>query len=47
MEKTERIAIFLTPDMKEDIGKLAKEKGLTMSAYIRTVLIEHMETQKK
>lgn len=47
MEKTERVAVFLTPEMKKDIAELAKEKGLTMSAYIRSVLIEHIKTQKK
>lgn len=47
MEKTERVAVFLTPEMKKDIAELAKEKGLPMSAYIRTVLIEHIKTQKK
>jgi len=47
MEKTERVAVFLTPEMKKDIVELAKENGLTMSAYIRTVIIEHIKTQKK
>lgn len=43
---TERIATFIPKDVKADLQTLAKEKGLTMSAYIRILIIEAVNQKK-
>lgn len=47
MANTERISTFLSPEIKAKVEEKAKAKGLTLSAYIRTLLIEEIEKQKK
>jgi len=47
MANTERVSTFLSPEIKRKIEEEAKSKGLTLSAYIRTLLIEQVEKQKK
>ena len=42
-ENTERISVFLSPEHLEDIKAAAKAKGLNVSAYVRTITIDHLE----
>lgn len=44
-EKLERMTVLIPPEVKEALKKLAEEKGLTMSSYVRMVLTEN--AQKK
>lgn len=43
---TARIATFIPESVKADLKVLAKEKGLTMSAYIRLLIIEDVKGKK-
>lgn len=45
MEKT-TIHINLDKDLKRYIEKKAKEKGLSLSSYIRMLLMEKMQNEK-
>lgn len=47
MGNTERVSTFISPEVRAEIEKMAKEKGLTLSAYIRSLLMEHVKEQKK
>lgn len=40
MSKTELIQVKISPQIKDFLEQKAKQKGLTLSAYIRMVLIE-------
>jgi len=40
-ENTAKVAIWLSPETHEALKKEARERGLTVSAYIRMVLIAH------
>lgn len=44
---TERVSSFISPEVRAELEKMAKEKGLTLSAYIRSLLMEHVKEQKK
>jgi len=41
-ENTVKTAIWLPPDVHEDLKLEAKEKGLTMSSLSRMILMEHV-----
>lgn len=45
-DETARIATFIPKDVKADLKKLANAKGLTMSAYIRMLIIEDVNQKK-
>jgi hypothetical protein len=47
MANTERVSTFLSPEIKAKVEEKAKAKGLTLSAYIRTLLIEETKKEKK
>lgn len=42
-QKAERINIFLPPEVLDKVKKEAEKKGLTVSALIRMIVIEHIE----
>lgn len=39
---TERISTFLTPEQVEALKQIASKRGLTLSALIRVVLLDHI-----
>ena len=43
--KTERIGIRITPELKEQLEKLAAKENRTFSNYIETLLIEHVKNR--
>lgn len=45
-DETARIATFIPESVKEELKVLAKEKGLTMSAYIRLLIIADVKQKK-
>ncbi len=44
---TENMWVTVTPELKNELKKLAYAKGLSMNAYARMVLIEHVTDLKK
>ena len=42
-EFTQRINLFLSPDQLQSLQAAAQAKGLNVSAYIRTITVEHLE----
>ena len=49
MTEEEFVRVHLTMDkkLKEDGKRLARERGLSLSAYIRTLVIEDLKKDKK
>lgn len=43
MDRTERVATSLTPENKQRLRRLSAEEGMTMSQYVRKVLLEKMD----
>jgi len=37
---TEKVSIFLTPDVLEELRQEAEQKGIGLSAYIRMIVLE-------
>lgn len=37
---TEKVSIFLSPELLEELKREAEEKGLNLSAYIRMIVLE-------
>lgn len=46
ISNTERISTFIPEDTKVNLKKLAEERGLTMSAYIRMLIIDAVKQEK-
>ena len=44
-ENTERVSTFISSDLLDAAKKKAKQKGMTISGYIRLLIIE--DTKKK
>jgi hypothetical protein len=44
-KRTEPIQVYLTPKEKRDAANLANEKGLTLSAFCRTILLTCLNSQ--
>ncbi len=42
-ENTERINIFLSPQIVEKLKSLASEKGMTVSGFIRLIILEYLK----
>lgn len=42
-EKAERINVFLPPDLLDKVKEDAKNKGLTVSSWIRMLVTEKMK----
>lgn len=42
-ENTERINIFLSPDVVKTLKKIASEKGMTVSGFIRLIILEYLK----
>ncbi len=42
-ENTERINVFFSSEILEKIKSLAKEKGMTVSGFIRFVVLEYLK----
>ena len=42
-ENTKRIGIIFPADILEKVEAAAKEKGLSVSAYIRMLVLEHFK----
>ena len=42
-EKVVRVHLTMGEKLKEDVKRLAREKGLSLSAYIRTLVIEDLK----
>ena len=42
-ENTERINIFLSPKILEKLKSLASEKGMTVSGFIRLIILEYLK----
>lgn len=49
MTEQDFVRVHLTMDkkLKEDGKRLARERGLSLSAYIRTLVIEDLKKDKK
>lgn len=45
ISNTERISTFIPKEVKADLQKAAAEKGLTMSAYIRMLILESVKQE--
>ncbi len=43
MNSTEMIQIRLPKDMKDGISKLAKDSGMTVSGYIKHLLLKQLQ----
>ena len=46
MPASERIVVILPKELVETLTKLAKDKGLARTAYIRMVLTGHVQEQE-
>lgn len=42
-----RIILAIDEELKEKIRKSAKDKGISISAYIRMLMIENLKEEKK
>lgn len=47
LEDASFLAIRIPQSMKPELAKLASKKGLKLGAYIRMVLLEHIEKEKE
>jgi len=45
-ENSERINVFFTPEVLEKLRKTAQAKGMTVSGYVRMIVMEHLEDKK-
>lgn len=45
--KMRTVNLRLPEDIFNEIGELAKKKGLTKSSLIRVIVVEYLEKQKK
>lgn len=46
IENTERVTIFITKEQLTKVQEAAKAKGMSVSGYIRLLIIENMDAQK-
>lgn len=46
-QHTERINVFFSPEQLEQIKANAEKRGISVSAYIRMVVIKELEGEKK
>lgn len=42
-ENTERLNIFLSPQIVEKLKSLASEKGMTVSGLVRLIILEYLK----
>ncbi|MDE7192921.1 MAG: hypothetical protein K2O14_03020 [Oscillospiraceae bacterium] len=42
-ENTERINVFFSREILEQIKSIAKEKGMTVSGFVRFVVLEYLK----
>ena len=42
-DNTERINVFLTPEALAKLKAQASEKGMTVSGYVRFIVLEHLK----
>lgn len=45
MSKTNLIQLKVSPDLKQQLEQKALEKGLTLTAYVRMILIENVQKE--
>lgn len=46
VENTERVSTFISKELAERLKDKAKEKGMTVSGYIRLLIIEAVSKEK-
>jgi|WetSurMetagenome_2_1015567.scaffolds.fasta_scaffold01448_2 hypothetical protein len=47
MEEPQMLGVLLPKKIKQFLIKEAEKKGLSVSVYARTILIEHLQAQTK
>jgi hypothetical protein len=47
MPELKMLGVMLPDKIKQSLAKEAKEKGLSVSTYVRTLLIAHTQAQSK
>lgn len=45
MSKTELLQLKISPDLKNALDQQARKKGLTLTAYVRMILIENLQKE--
>lgn len=45
MSNTELLQLKISPDLKNTLDKVARKKGLTITAYVRMILIESLKKE--
>lgn len=43
---SERTNVFFSPETMEELRRLAKQKGTSVSGLIRMIVLEHLEAKK-
>lgn len=43
---SERTNVFFSPETMEELRRLAKQKGTSVSGLIRMIVLEHLESKK-
>ncbi len=46
-DRTDRLAVWLTPDEREDLALLALAEDLTDSSYGRELILRHLERNRE
>jgi predicted DNA-binding protein len=47
VERTENLGLTLSVEEKEQLQKCAKKLGITMSAFVRLIIKNHLEREEK